>query len=78
MSHLARDAVHMPFGGLKRKAPKLHLEVTYHRVGEEEVKAAERGGDGQDDPQEVILCVAAAEFLASGPSTACSDVLSCW
>lgn len=52
VSHLARDAVHLPFNGLKKNSAKLHLEVTYHKVGEDEVKAAERGTHSQADTQQ--------------------------
>jgi hypothetical protein len=54
VSHLARDAVHLPFNGLKKNSAKLHLEVTYHKVGEDEVKAAERCTHSQADTQQVL------------------------
>ena len=44
MSNIARDVIHAPFSLTRREPPKLHMQLTYHQIGEAEVKAATQAG----------------------------------
>ena len=57
MSNIARDVIHAPFSLTRRETPKLHMQLTYHQIGEAEVKAATQAGTlDEASVQLLILC----------------------